>query len=303
MSRSKEVQDRFRDLSWSNFTLCTSNKTGAQMAAELGLEWAEQEQVRFIDIPVPPACEGGIFDRLDSSNVDPQARPERLIHQLEAALDQNYGVLLGPWIEHLLKVNPTRRIQKLTECFLKWVKPKPGIEERIARKFALVYAAGRIAVDAGLLAWPKGYPLEVTLQLYWRAYRLRTAGSENLQRDLLRFSKIVHDPVYAPKAKAGKIITIQPEQSLLGVRTVHKGLPVIAIRQEGVTELFGSSAKAVLEWLKTSGAVMEGHGSRSARQLPIRLVLGGTPIDKPRFLVFDSARLEKALSDSTSITE
>jgi uncharacterized protein (DUF927 family) len=119
--RSDVVQDWLPDLSWQTILLGTSNKTGAQMAAELGISWEDQDAVRFIDIPVPGLENGGIFDRL-GSEAHKQVKSTELIQKLERALKKNYGVLLHPWIEHLISTSPRRRLRKLIRRF----ETRPG---------------------------------------------------------------------------------------------------------------------------------------------------------------------------------
>ena len=298
-SRSRVVQGHLPNLDWACITLSSSNLCGADMARVLGLPWKEQEMARFIDIPVAHARDGGIFDRLDRSSGDPATQAANLIQVLDAALKTSYGALLRLWIENLMRHDPAARIENLTQLFLDKVQPQPGLEERLARKFALVYAAGRLAVDAGLLPWSKKLPLRVTLRLYRHAYAHRTAIPKDLSDALQQLRQIIDDPVLVPVASAqcDRPIDFVQCQILAGFRLVQKGQPVIALRREGLEALFDPTvSRKIVDWICTTGAVLTGHGARSGQQLPIRLRVGGRLIDKPRFLVVAAKQLQDALA-------
>jgi hypothetical protein len=119
VTRSVSVHSQLPDLSWCCPVLSTSNYTGREMAAQFGLSWAEQDEVRFIDIPVPPAEVGGIFDRLGDKvdgifkplrdKSDKGRKAEHPIHRLERLIETHHGAPLRPWIEFLIAKHPRKR--------------------------------------------------------------------------------------------------------------------------------------------------------------------------------------------------
>ena len=118
-----------------------------------GRVWQEQDNVRFIDIPVPPVDEGGIFDAGGTDAASRNAKAEGYLTRIEAGIAANYGVLWPAYIKHLLTLDIQTVVSAYMQEYLLLAKPAPGIEERIAKKFALVFAAGRISQAAGLLPW------------------------------------------------------------------------------------------------------------------------------------------------------
>ena len=76
-------------------------------------------------------------------------------------------------------------IEECVNRFVAKVQPQPGMDARIARKFAVVYAAGRLATKAGLLPWPSRLPLRTVRRLYEAARDLRLREFEK-KRDVLR---------------------------------------------------------------------------------------------------------------------
>ena len=269
--RSESVQDRLPNLAWRTLLLTTSNKTGAEMANDLGFPWREQEAVRFIDIPVPGPDDGGIFDRLENAT-DKAAKSTKLIRELEKDLMKYYGVLLRPWIEHLLATQPRRRVAKLIRRFEEKTGPHTGVEDRIARKFGLVYAAGRIAVEAGLLKWSTGLPLRATTALYRRAKQLRLNGDGQVSEALTKLAEALADPAVVPPAAPRARVKVSDEKAFLGVRYRLNGKQVVGLRKEKLAQLVGDAMVGpVLKKLNERGAIITGHGGKSTQQLLGRL--------------------------------
>ena len=103
-------------------------------------------------------------------------------------------MLLRPWIEHLLATRPWRRVAKLIRRFQQKTGSHTGGEDRITRKLGILYAAGRIAVEAGLLKWPTGLPLRAMTALYRRAKQLRLNGDGQVSEALTKLAEALADP-------------------------------------------------------------------------------------------------------------
>jgi hypothetical protein len=147
--------------------------------------------------------------------------------------------------------------------FLRKTGPHTGAEARIARKFALVYAAGRMAVDAGLLPWPKKLPLIAVKTLWERARALRLQPDQELAGALCQLKEALTDPNMVRKAKPGKVLRVTSEHDLIGIHYDHQGTKVIGLRGEGLSALIGDAAfRKVRQWLHDKGMVLAGHGDR-----------------------------------------
>ncbi|MEH6717683.1 MAG: DUF927 domain-containing protein [Aurantimonas endophytica] len=296
--RSSAVKNQLPELSSRNVTLSTSNLSGRDMAENCGLTWALQEEVRFIDIQVPSAEEGGIFDQLGTGD-DRPAEARQLIHELEDTLSAVYGALLEPWIQFLMKNNSRQLFDMLTLRFVKHVGARPGAEERVARKFGLVYAAGRIAVAKKILDWPKSRPREAAVALFsrWREHHRSPSG---LCAALSRLKNLLQNATAVPISRPGEPVAVQASAPFIGVRASYKGREVIGLRQESLVEVFGTKATALLlEWLKEQRLVESGHGQRTGMQLPVPLKIKGQLVSKPRLLVIDPSELTRALGKIT----
>jgi hypothetical protein len=176
--------------------------------------------------------------------------------------------------------------------FQKRMGAHTGVEDRIARKFGLVYAAGRMSIEAGLLNWSMGRPMIATQVLYHRAKELRLHGDMQLNKALTKLVEALNDRTLVPLVRPGTRLNIPTGGSLLGVRYRQDGSELVGLRKEGLVALVGASmVNPVLEKLRERGAVIKGHGGKSTQQLPVVLKIGDKAPSKPRFLVIDPKRL------------
>ncbi|MDX6806158.1 DUF927 domain-containing protein [Terrihabitans rhizophilus] len=149
-SRSKSVKYHLPNSSWK-VTGLTSGETPLDSVS--GRARLRGEQARYIDIPVPPEAEGGIFDRRWSSR---RSSPTQLIAEAEATIQANYGVALRPWVEWLLgqRAEAMEEVQILRARFIVTVgAEEQAWETRFANKFGLLYAAADLAARAGVAPW------------------------------------------------------------------------------------------------------------------------------------------------------
>lgn len=147
------------DLRWSCNAISTGPETIAQMAERLRRK-RQGDRTRILDIKLPSPDEGGIFGSLVTANGRPAGDSARLVGQLEKWLPRCHGVLFDAWIEYLIANDASSRV---IECVGEFVAAMAsganGLEQRFAKKFAIVYAAGRVGVESGRLPWPADWPM------------------------------------------------------------------------------------------------------------------------------------------------
>lgn len=149
----------FPDLNWFCFGMSTGPETQAVLATRTSSK-RFGERVRFIDITVPPNAEGGILGLPLALEKVAAADRGHFIAQIENAISENHGVLFDAWIRMLLRTNYSARVRSLVDEFVRLVAGgEGGLDERFARKFAPMFAAGVIALEGGLLPWPEDWPL------------------------------------------------------------------------------------------------------------------------------------------------
>jgi hypothetical protein len=137
----------------------------------LGVARARGELVRLIEIPVPKEENNGIFDRLSAAQVS----RTRLVREAEAAVGENFGYAIRGFLNRLV-ASPeahTRRAVELMERFLERVgAASDPWTRRFAIKFAIVYAAARLAAELEVAPWSPGHPFKGIQRLYRRARAL-----------------------------------------------------------------------------------------------------------------------------------
>jgi hypothetical protein len=110
------------------------------------------DRVRLIDGPARVSETLGIFERLPTDVSDPVA----FAQAIEAGCAAHYGHAGPAFIKRFLagRERWLRRIDRWREAFLvKAEVPSDAWERRFAARFALAYAAGRMAIKMGILPW------------------------------------------------------------------------------------------------------------------------------------------------------
>lgn len=287
-SRSEFVRDQLPNMTWRNVVLSTSNPPGREM----GGGWEEQDSVRFIDIPVPSVEEGGIFDAGDGDATVRATKAQGYLKKIEAGIAANYGVLWPAYIEHLLTLDVPTVVSGYMREYLELAEAAPGIEERIAKKFALVFAAGRIAQAAGLLPWHSSRPAKAVQALHERSIAARRLPSESLKAALNEIATATY-PLIRNLAKS-KVLKISAAGEWIGVRTTFKGIDVIGVRRDDLTARYGSvTAGSIVGWLEEHNLIV---GDRNGTQLHVDLTVGAVKKSKPRFILVDITKMKAAIS-------
>lgn len=281
--RSDAVGETLPNLTWRNIVISTSNYTGSEMAGPTGA-WNEQELVRFIDIPIDPASDGGIFDRL-KSGPDLDQRASRMIDKIDAALASNHGVLWPRYIEHLMTLDLCVVIAGHMEEYLRDAVPTPGIEERIARKFALCYAAGAIAQAAGLLSWQRARVLHAVREMHKRSISMRGAPSFTLNTALIDLRSTLDQSSIHDLSK-GRRVVVDGAASWFGIKTMHKKRIVVGFRREDLAIRYGSQTACAMISLFNSKGMLSDGGTKGT-QILMDLRIGSERWRKPRFVLVD----------------
>jgi putative DNA primase/helicase len=112
------------------------------------------QQVRAID--VPSRREMGVFDR-PYVDFDPKA----FVDQLKRAASNYYGVAGPEFVRGLIERRVAGKdLRKLVDDFilsaLNGIVDNQGQAARVAERFGLIAAAGKLAAEFGLAPWPQG---------------------------------------------------------------------------------------------------------------------------------------------------
>ena len=285
-AKAKQDPD-LADLAWRLMSLWSGEKS---LDAEfLGGARERGELVRLIEVAVPLRVENGIFDRLK----DVTLPPAELAKMAEAAVRENYGHPIRAFIEQLVADRDAhaRRATELVEKFLQ--KAKVGSDpwsRRFAMKFAVVYAAARLAAELKVAPWPKSHPLKCVLRLYKRAQALVVTPEEAAEHLLELLAKNACSRRF-PEFRKGDSLPTRVTRRAWGIRTeARDGTAFLAIHSDKFDGLVKPARHAVRvrKQLADSGYTVSGKDGRHVRQIKVR---GFGSAEKPYFVCVRLDRL------------
>jgi uncharacterized protein (DUF927 family) len=111
--------------------------------------------MRVVDIAADAGCEMGIFEKLYATD-----QPAKLADGIRGASAIHYGHAGRAFLRRLVAdLDGTRQAVKrhVSQIETSWCPPAAGGQvKRVAKRFALVAAAGELATSWGILPWPAG---------------------------------------------------------------------------------------------------------------------------------------------------
>jgi len=192
------------ELRWTCFGISSGPETFAELAARLRHS-RHGDRVRMLDIKIPPTAAGGIF----GSDVTASGRrvedSAAMVTMIENAILRCHGVLIDAWIDYLVGHDVAARVQELVDEFVNAnAGGEDGLEQRFAKKFAVLDAAGVIGVEAGLLPWPRDWPMRAVRHCYLNSREIRDPEGVAVNRALKRLARVLAAPVRFPRVKEAR---------------------------------------------------------------------------------------------------
>jgi hypothetical protein len=256
----------------------------------LGAARARGELVRLIEIPVPKRNRNGIFDRLSSV----QLSSTQLVVRAEAAVRDNFGHPIRAFIERLVS-KPERHVLRATKLMEKFLqKVQAGSDpwtRRFAGKFAVVYAAARLAAEFGVAPWPKTHPLKCVVRLYQRARELVVTPEESLQSLLDQLAENTSSTRRFPEVDKGKALPARLRNVAWGIRSkTRDGTQFLAVHSDRFGRLVHPPhhGDRVRKLLAEGGYTVAGKEGRRVRQIKVQ---GFGSAEKPYFVCVRLDRL------------
>jgi hypothetical protein len=163
---------------------------------------------------------------------------------------------------------------------------------RFAGKFAVVYAAARLAAEFGVAPWPKGHPLKCVMRLYRQACGFVVTPEESLQDLLIQLAKNASSNNRFPEFKKGET-PARLTKAAWGIRSkARNGTPFLAVESSRLDRLVHPAhhAGAVRKLLVVGGYTVPGKEGRHVRQIKVQ---GFGSTDKPYFICIRLNRLPK----------
>jgi uncharacterized protein (DUF927 family) len=160
-------------ITWRTLFLSTGELGLAARLAEGGKRAMAGQSVRVVEIPADAGRGHGIFDALPEGFTG----GAELAEHLRLAADRQCGHAGRVFLErltsclddHRARVRQARELFKAEQC----PKGADGQTERVCGRFAMVAAAGELAIMLGILPWERGAAEHVAVQCFkdWLAHR------------------------------------------------------------------------------------------------------------------------------------
>jgi putative DNA primase/helicase len=154
----------------------------AQHMASVNKTARAGQELRLVDLPADAGANMGLFENLHDKD-----SPQALAQYLGKAADAYHGTAGRAFLENIVSRADTLRehmrsaVDRLTA---QWVpEAASGQVHRVARRFAVVGAAGELATAAGLTGWPEGEAERAARRCFqdWLAARGGLGNSEDRQ--------------------------------------------------------------------------------------------------------------------------
>jgi hypothetical protein len=234
-------------------------------------------RVRFINIPVPPKKDGGVFDiaveGTDAADIGETALVAA--ETLQAAIAKTHGVAFGPFIDFLETnyADLPHRVRKIEAAFVKAVKNArkgkgSGSNLRIARKFGLVLAGLILAIKAGSLAISPALARQAVHVCFDAAMRRQDRDRVKRTRDARALKEVLRDPEQVPRLKRGQ----EPKSADLGFRRELNGVEVGFMRADQIgraLNLDDAGVRDLVAHLAKRGKLMPGTGGDRTRPVKV----------------------------------
>jgi putative DNA primase/helicase len=276
---------------WRVMVLSTGEQS-LEEHAEAGEQTRQSgEIVRLIDVPADAGAGLGIYETLPAGFTE----AAKLSDAIVKAAAEHHGTAFIAFVKHVqsdLSSDPAalrQRIEKLMQRFYERaeVDLENGIEVRFAKRFALAYAAGIMAVKWGVLPWKQRLIRDAVLTCH-RAARLKRAPttSERIEQAIAEVRQKLGkregiDDLRGTKAKtANSKRNPKPDGYL--TRNQH-GASMFAIVPDALRRWIKDPklVKPVLQELKRQKFLLPENDDKFTRQLKIRRITG-----RPRYYCF-----------------
>lgn len=140
---------------WSLFFLSAGEESLTNLMAKAGQKTNAGQEIRLADIEADPGNHMGLFEELHEFD-----NPAALAIQLKDNTNLYYGAVGIDWLHAVVKDRSrlSTFLSKMINLFLTDVMPQSvsGQVLRVARRFALVAAAGELATQYRLTGWNQG---------------------------------------------------------------------------------------------------------------------------------------------------
>jgi hypothetical protein len=275
--------------------IATAEHSIAEYAALAGQSRDLGELFRAIDVIVIRKGMTTIFD-LAPANLD----QKQYLQDLHDDLELFHGTPLAPYIEYLIRMGPSKinaRVQALMNQFVGRMPAAAhdGVARQMAKNFGLLYAGAILAIEAGVLHWPRLHLQQALKRAFDDAFELckvvdRLAlGLEILKKNLRE-----------------KIVERKPDSTFghgdehAGFWKIEGGGKVIVVHASQFRSWFTGDAQTrrILEWLSSEGHLKQAENA--TKGVVTQTDLNGPTVRWPNDKMVRSFVFQDPFPDTTS---
>lgn len=255
----------------------------SNLFAENSQNFEGGEAVRLINLRVPPAHEGGIFAR---TGPDTSAS---MVRDLEAFLVDNHGTALPLWVRQLLHVGRDRTSKAIAEYeveFLNRLGSLPPAHGRIAKRFALLAAVGRVAGLARIVPLSAEEVASTMERLYRNCIGVMARGQADILELWRTFFATLANTSRVVLAEGGRPVSSDPG---VGFRRKEGGHTFVYLKRKPLIDHLGVAFvdQYLLPQLRSVNAIK--HQKSEDLTVPVKQKgISG----RPRYYRIDAAALE-----------
>ncbi|WP_133136768.1 DUF927 domain-containing protein [Legionella rowbothamii] len=164
-TRASKTGAAKKSASWSLVFLSAGEESLTALMAKAGQRVNAGQEIRLADIEADAGTGMGLFEKTHE-----QISPAAMAITLKELTDKLYGAVGLSWLEHVVANRQTLIpvINNMINQFIEKVSSKDitGQVIRVARRFALVAAAGELATQFGLTRWQRGESFQAAQQCF-----------------------------------------------------------------------------------------------------------------------------------------
>ncbi len=173
-------------LKWRLLFFSTGEVGLADRMGEAGQKPRAGQELRMAEIPADAGAEMGVFENIHESEA-----AEVFARRIVEAANKYYGTALLAWLEKISAAAPESIIEPIEAAASKFIetqltKEAHGQAKRVARRFALVGAAGELATIFGITGWPQGEAMKAAARCFKDWLNVRGGEADQEQRAMLQ---------------------------------------------------------------------------------------------------------------------
>ena len=265
-----EGKERGRHSSWPaargtfrGIFVATAEHSVAEYATMARVTRDDGELCRVLDFPAICESTGSIFEQLPAGVSGSTAT-----EQLRRACRECSGVAFPPYVEHLIRCTPVglkERVSAAMREFMAHVRTSTfeGVTRQIAREFALLYAAGRLAHEARVWRWDQQRHLNALAQ----SFQLVVAGMKPID-PLPEGIKILKSKLQDIKNGEGELTSPKGHRTAVRAGSGSSATYIVHVPSFKLWFDGPSQAEAVLRWLHSEKLLRLGRSTNGLELTP-----------------------------------